>query len=197
MADSNRPADQLSKRLLREKLAATSDPLRLEILTALARTPASSAQLAEALAEEPSRIRYVLRRMREVGLIDVAGETRARGVRENSYSVELARLALSDEEVERLKPQELDRALAATVRYMFWEAVGIVREPPTSDRVEFLTRFPLQLDAHGWRQAAALFRDVLGQVIEVAEKGRRRISGRDAEEIETVAMIVFLPFGQL
>lgn len=161
-------------------------------MTALARTPTTSARLAESLSEEPQRIRYHLRRMREVGLVEVLGTTTVAGVRENVYSVELARFVLSDDEMVRLTPHELDRALAAMVRLMFREASAAVRTG-SGKFEEFLVRLPLPLDSRGWQDAAALHRESLRQVIEVSERSFERLGDSREEAIETLAVILFVP----
>ncbi len=190
-----REARTSSKRLLREKLAATSDPVRLALISALARSPASSNELAARLDQEPRRVRYLLRRMREVGLIDLVGRTTREGVRENLYSVDPGRFILNDEETAEFTPLELDRALASMARLMVRETTAIVRTTPSKDRLDSLARIPLPLDSKGWQEAAALHTETLSQVVEVGRRSRERLAASGEEEIHTLAMVLFIPIG--
>ncbi|HEX4865280.1 MAG TPA: winged helix-turn-helix domain-containing protein [Acidimicrobiales bacterium] len=185
--------DAHSKRLLREKLAVISDPLRTAIVSSLARTPASAAKVAEELGEDPQRVRYLLRRMRGVGLVDSLGKTKHQGVRENLYSVDPARLVLSIEEVTQFTPQQNDRAVAAMVRLMFREVSSVIRSTPSAIREDFFTRLPVRLDPQGWDEAAALHAETMSRVLAAGERSRERLTKSNEEPIRTLAMVLFVP----
>jgi DNA-binding transcriptional ArsR family regulator len=193
MNDSRTPRRVSSKRLVNEKLAAIADPLRLAVITTLSRAPASGSQLAAALDEEPARIRYILRRMREVGLVDVAGSTTHQGVRENLYRVQPARFVLTDEEAAGIAPYEIDRAMAALVRLMFRESSAVMKSTPNLAREEFAMRFPLPLDRQGWAEAAALHQEAMRKVMEVGERSLERLDASGEDPLVSLAMVLFFP----
>jgi DNA-binding transcriptional ArsR family regulator len=193
MNDSRAHRPVSSKRLVNEKLAAIADPLRLAVITRLARAPASGSQLAAALDEKPARVRYLLRRMREVGLVDVTGSATHEGVRENLYTVQPARFVLTDEETAGIAPHDIDRAMAALVRLMFRESSAVMKSTPNLSREEFATRFPLPLDRQGWAEAAALHQEAMRKVMEVGERSLERLDPSVDDPLVSLAMVLFFP----
>jgi DNA-binding transcriptional ArsR family regulator len=181
------------QRVAREKFAAIVDPLRLALITALGRSPSTSTQLAAELDADPRKIRYLLRRMRAVGLVDLAG-TRTRGrSRENVYSVQPVRFVLRDDEVAWIKPHEVDRAIATLVRLMFHETSAVIGGTSSRTREDLVRRFPMSLDRQGWVEAAALHRSAIGRAMEVGEKSLDRLAESGAQTIESLAMVLFFP----
>ncbi len=167
-----------------------SDPLRVAILSRLARDPASAAQLAAGLEERLERVRYQLRRMREVGLVDAVGTSQAVGRKENLYSVDPARFVLEDEELEGFSPEDLDRALASLVRIMFRESAAVVRSEPSTEREDAVVRIPMAVDQKGWLEASALLRKVLSDVITVGNESRERLGESAEQPIRTLVTVL-------
>jgi DNA-binding transcriptional ArsR family regulator len=179
------------KRLAREKLAASSDPLRQALLTELSHGPASASDLAEVLEVDPARVRYQIRRMREVGLVELVGETRRLGPRENLYSADPSDCVLDDADLTHLSPAEIEQAIAGFVRLMFRESRELIATPPREDREDSLARVPLSFDEKGWGEAVQVHRQLLAEMLEVRERSIRRLEQSGEESLSTLAMILF------
>lgn len=185
-----------SGKLAREKLALSTNPLRLAIGTRLTREPATAAELAETLDIPVERVRYQVKRLLQVGLIEIQGETRRRGVAERVYYADGSSLLLRRSELADLPEHRLRVARARLLRTMFREAIGAARSGSFSARDgHVLVRIPFQLDGPGWEEAGQIHDEALERVLEVKEASRKRLEESGEDGITAAVMVAVFRSG--
>ncbi len=167
MIEDRKPASELSdrsseasyqRRLLREKLAAVSNPIRLAIVSSLSERPASVAELAEEIEVPVERARYHLNRMLRFGLVQRQGPTNRRGVSEQLYSADPAKLIIETDEAVRLPVHRLDEAHLSLLRLMFRETRASTRAGKLGlHEDQTMVRLPISFDARAWAEAKLPF----------------------------------------
>ncbi len=180
-----------ARMLAKEKLASIAVPLRSAITSSLTLRPASSAELAEELGVPVERVRYHLNRMRRVGLVDLQGKTRRRGVSENLYSVDPRNVLLDADDAARLPPHHLDRSYARLLRLMFREVAAAVRAETFRSQIDCaVVRFALPLDRRAWREFIELQNDLLDGILTAREASLTRLKTTRETPVKASAMIL-------
>jgi DNA-binding transcriptional ArsR family regulator len=149
-------------------------PLRLRILAMLGERPSSPARLAAMLAVRTNVVAYHVKRLRELGLVELVDVRRGRGGLEHFYTARRAP-TLADEAWADLAPHEraalLEVVLTQIGQYLSRAAVtGGFNRPDVH-----ISRTPVRVDEQGWAALAGAARDWLRAVAavecEVVERG--------------------------
>lgn len=186
-----RPMVEDPRKLGREKLAIVTSHIRLGITGILVLEPASVAELAAELDVPAERVRYHLNRLRDLGLVDLHGTTRRRGVAENLYSADPRKFLADGEETEGAPRHRFDRPYARLLKMMFHEAMEAAQSHNSSSRPEATNvRFPLPLDERGWDEAAEIFRQLVDEVFAVGEAARQRLETGGETPIRASALVL-------
>lgn len=177
----------------RDKLAVVESPLRLAIVSSLSLRPATAAELAEELAEPVEAVRYHLRWLRSVDLVEVKGKARRGGITENLYSVDPRKHLIERGELSGVSDSRFDLAHARLLRLMFREAMEAARAGSFAERPEhLLLRFLLPIDEPGWDEALAIHDRVIEEVLAVRAESQARLDAGGEEEIlARVATLLF------
>lgn len=174
---------------------AFAHPLRLQILSALDDGPSSPSELAGRLGEPLHAVGYHMRRLVELGYVELVEERVLRGTIEHIYRA-VDRAEYSDEAAGQLsleQRQENNRV----VLQMIWRDVlgaldgdGFARRPDVN-----VQRAPLVFDDKGWREVAALLLGVLNEAcaISAASLARLEESGDDAIKARLVTLLFEAP----
>lgn len=157
------------------------DPERLRIVTELAETPRTAAQLAELTGLSLQRVRRQIRHLREEGLIESVVRESKRGTIEH-FNFLIGGLLRDEDELAELSLEERRRLYGNILKIVLTEASRALVTHPRDRNLERLdgaaARTPIFTDEAGWRELAKLHREFCDRVWEA----RDRIATRLAEE---------------
>ena len=187
------PMVEDARKFHRDRLTVIASPIRTGIGHILTLRPASVAELAAELGVPAEKVRYHLNRLRDVGLVELHGTTRRRGVAENLYRAD-PRNAIADvEEVRETPRHHFDHPYALLLRHMFREVTEAVEAGTFSSRPDYANvRFPLPLDEQGWDDVAVILRELVYEVLSVREVSIGRLE--ESSEPPIRASVVVLHF---
>lgn len=154
-----------SRRRLSKKVTLLSKELPVEILIWLQTNgPASAAEIAEGLQVPPSKVRYQLRQLGEMRIIELVEEKRRRGVVERYYlSGEERAAIMEDSELAELPAEQRDRLLAQILKQSFGSLLGSLKAGLLVRRQEsVVAHVPLRLDRQGWAELVRIHRERSG-----------------------------------
>ena len=146
---------------------ALSHPLRVRILAMLQERTASPSQLSEWLGATLGTTAYHVRSLHQLGLIELADETRVRGAIEHHYRAG-KRPLVSEEAWAKAPPIAKQAAVGSTLQMVDEYARKSAAEGGFDRAEAHLTRTAVKLDDEGW---AALNEAALRFVAEVERIG--------------------------
>jgi DNA-binding transcriptional ArsR family regulator len=157
---------------------AISHPVRLRLLAALEKEPASPKMLAERLSIPLGTIAYHVRTLNGLGLLELVDTKQRRGAVEHYYRAK-ERPRFSDQAWAELdvvaKRRVVTAALSEAHAHAFSAASSDGFERPDAH----FTRTPLRLDEAGWTKLAAASKRWLAEAREIQDESRERIEQRD------------------
>jgi DNA-binding transcriptional ArsR family regulator len=161
---------------------ALSHPLRVRILAMLQERTASPSQLSEWLGATLGTTAYHVRSLHELGLIELADETRVRGAIEHHYRAG-ERPMVSDDAWAKAPPIAKQAAVGSTLQVVDEYARKSAAEGGFDRAEAHLSRTSLKLDAKGWEQLNKACLKFVEQVekIETGVAERRQKRSHDGE----------------
>jgi DNA-binding transcriptional ArsR family regulator len=187
------PAQQEKSTNQIESLAAiVTHPLRRRIWYAMAeQRPISPRELADKLHEPVNDVAYHVRRLRDLGIIELAGTRPVRGATEHFYRA-VRRPYLSNEEVAELGREDTTASATNILRIEFADAAGSLEADKLVERPEhYLFRLPANLDEEGWQEFHDIFADAAERLYEAEARSVER-RGKSDDESETVQVVAHL-----
>ncbi len=187
------PAQQEKSTNQIESLAAiVTHPLRRRIWYAMAeQRPISPRELADKLHEPVNDVAYHVRRLRDLGIIELAGTRPVRGATQHFYRT-VRRPYLSNEEVAELSREDAVASAANILRIEFADAAGSLEADKLVERPEhYLFRMPANLDEEGWQEFHKIFAEAAERLYEAEARSVER-RGKRGEESETVQVVAHL-----
>jgi DNA-binding transcriptional ArsR family regulator len=131
-------------------LRTVAHPMRHRILAMLSEQESSPGRLAATLREKVNVVAYHVRRLHQLGLIDLVEVRRGRGRLEHIYAAP-RHVTVSDAAWERLPPDERTRVLMTALRLM-WDYLRRSAVADGFDRPEaHFSRTPMRVDETGSR----------------------------------------------
>lgn len=173
-------------------ISALRHPLRGQILALLSDRSASAAELAEALDEPASKIRYHLRALAKSGLIGSAEKRDRRGAREHRW-ISRTRQLVEDHELPDLSAEEVRHLIVFFLRLLFNDAEAGLRSDSFTRRTDnCLIRMRPEIDQRGWKELVGIFRSALADIQTVSERasGRLAKSGEDPM-VASASLVLF------
>jgi DNA-binding transcriptional ArsR family regulator len=168
-------------------LRAVAHPLRHRILALLGERSSTPARIAAATGAKTNVVAYHVRRLAELGLIELVEIRRGRGGLEHVYRAR-RRVTFSDAAWEQLEPGERARVLVTGLRQL-WDYVTRAAVARGFDRRDaHFTRTPLRLDEIGWRALASATKDWL----RAADAIERDVVERGSEELIDAGLVLLL-----
>jgi DNA-binding transcriptional ArsR family regulator len=168
-------------------LRAVAHPLRHRILAMLGERSSTPARLAAALGAKVNVVAYHVRRLAELGLVDLIEVRRGRGGLEHVYTAG-RHLTFSDAAWEQLEPDERARVLVTGLRQM-WDYVARAAVARGFDRRDaHFSRTPLLVDQAGWERLAAAAKDWLQSAAAI----EREVAERGSEELFDAGLVLML-----
>jgi len=170
---------------------ALSHPLRVRILAMLQERTASPSQLAEWLGATLGTTAYHVRSLHQLGLIELADETRVRGAIEHHYRA--GERPLVSEEAWAQAPPIAKQAAVGSALQMVDEYARKSAAEGGFDRAEaHLTRTSVKLDDEGWSELNEAALRFVAEVerIDAAVKERTQARPHDAEAGDAAVVLM-------
>lgn len=172
--------------------AIVAHPLRARCLTHLAERTASPSEMKLALGVPLGDVAYHVKRLCELGAVELVETRQVRGAIEHFYRANLQPF-YSDEEAATLTVDERQRFAEQVCMLAFADATRAVEERTFCARPDYYaTRVPLKVDEEGWRELNQAYRELLERIMEIkAASAERTAADADADEIRTSALAMF------
>jgi DNA-binding transcriptional ArsR family regulator len=172
---------------------ALSHPLRVRILAMLQERTASPSQLSEWLGATLGTTAYHVRSLHQLGLIELADETRVRGAIEHHYRA--GKRPMVSEDAWAQAPPIAKQAAVGSALQMIGEYANKSAAEGGFDRAEaHLSRTSLKLDAKGWDQLNKAALKFVEQVEKIDAAAKDRAQKRPHEDELGDAQVVLLAF---
>ena len=172
---------------------ALSHPLRVRILAMLQERTASPSQLSEWLGATLGTTAYHVRSLHQLGLIELADETRVRGAIEHHYRAG-KRPMVSEAAWEQAPPIAKQAAVGSALQTIGEYASKSAAEGGFDRAEAHLSRTSLKLDAKGWDQLNKAALKFVEQVEKIDSAARERAQKRPHDDELGDAQVVLLAF---
>ena len=170
---------------------ALGHPLRVRILAILEERTASAVELSRMLHADIGVVAYHVRKLHQLGLIELEKETRVRGAIQRHYrAYERPRIST---EAWRDAPPVAKQALIDATLQQIYDYGRASNAAGGFDRADaHITRSALRLDRQAWERLAASLMRVLEDVAEIEQDVRDREAKGEAGELEDVGLVMML-----
>ncbi len=170
---------------------ALGHPLRVRILAILEERTASAVEISRMLHADIGVVAYHVRKLHQLGLIELEKETRVRGAIQRHYrAYERPRIST---EAWRDAPPVAKQALIDATLQQIYDYGRASNAAGGFDRADaHITRSPLRLDRAGWERLATSLMRVLEDVAEIEQDVRDREAKGEAGELEDVGLVMML-----
>ena len=170
---------------------ALGHPLRVRILAILEERTASAVEISRMLSADIGVVAYHVRKLHQLGLIELERETRVRGAIQRHYRA-YERPRVSDDAWGAAPPIAKQAAVDAALQqvYDYGRASNAAGGFDRADA--HLTRTALRLDRQGWERIAESLLETLRVVAEVEEDTREREAAGEDLELEDVGLVIML-----
>ena len=172
---------------------ALSHPLRVRILAMLQERTASPSQLSEWLGATLGTTAYHVRSLHQLGLIELADETRVRGAIEHHYRAG-KRPMVSEAAWEQAPPIAKQAAVGSALQTIGEYASKSAAEGGFDRAEAHLSRTSLKLDAKGWDQLNKAALKFVEQVEKIDAAAKDRAQKHPHEDELGEAQVVLLAF---
>ena len=170
---------------------ALGHPLRVRVLAILEERTASAVELSRILDADIGVVAYHVRKLHQLGLIELERESRVRGAIQRHYRA-YERPRISEEAWGAAPPVAKQALIDATLQQIHdygraSNAAGGFDRPDAH-----ITRTALRLDREGWERLAASLMSLLEDVEKITEEAKEREAAGTAGEIEDVGLVMML-----
>ena len=187
---------RVEPRLVNPQLAAAlAHPTRAHALTVLSQHPASPRELAEELGVPTRHVAYHIKRLEELGCVELAQSKPVRGGRVVEHVYRATQRSYFDADSwERLTDQQ-KRGVVTTYLRLSSEDVneailaGTIYEPDDNH----ISRTVMSVDQQGWQELIEVLDSAVGEVLEVQARIAERTAGQGDPEM-MLAKVLILHF---
>ena len=172
---------------------AISHPLRVRILAMLQERTASPSQLSQWLGATLGTTAYHVRALHQLGLIELADETRVRGAIEHHYRSG-QRPMVSEEAWEHAPPIAKQAAVGSALQMIDEYARKSAAHAGFDRREAHLSRTSLELDAKGWEALNKACLRFVEQVEKIEQAAEARLERNPHDEPPSHAAVVLMAF---
>ena len=178
---------------------ALGHPLRVRVLAILEERTASAVELARILDADIGVVAYHVRKLNQLGLIELVKETRVRGAIQRHYRA-YERPRVSDDAWEQAPPVAKQAAVDAALQQIYDYGRASNAAGGFDRRDAHITRSALRLDAEGWDRLAGELRRVLEEVAAIEAEVAARDAAGEERSVEDVGLVLMqfqaLPFSR-
>jgi DNA-binding transcriptional ArsR family regulator len=174
--------------------AALAHPTRAHALAVLYQRPASPRELAEELKMPTRHVAYHVKRLEELGCVELAQTRQAGGGRVIEHVYRATKRSYFDADSWEGLDERQKRGVTTTLLRLASEDVneaivaGTIHEPDDNH----LSRNVMVVDWEGWRELVDLLARTMDEVIKVQERVDERTAGVDVETL--LAKVLILHF---
>ena len=172
---------------------ALSHPLRVRILAMLQERTASPSQLSEWLGATLGTTAYHVRSLHQLGLIELADETRVRGAIEHHYRAG-KRPMVSEEAWAKAPPIAKQAAVGSALQIVDEYARKSAAEGGFDRAEAHLSRTSVKLDDDGWRELNEAALRFVAEVERIDAAVKERAEARPHEAEAGDAAVVLMAF---
>ena len=172
---------------------AMSHPLRVRILAMLGERTASPSQLSQWLGATLGTTAYHVRSLHQLGLIELADETRVRGAIEHHYRAG-KRPMVSEEAWSKAPPIAKQAAVGSSLQVVDEYARKSAAEGGFDRSEAHLSRTAITVDAKGWEQLNKACLKFVEQIEKIEAGVKERGEKRPHEEETGTAAVVLMAF---
>lgn len=171
-------------------VAALEHPMRSRILAVLTDRVASAGDVADAIGEPVSKVRYHIRALAKSGLIGLKEATDRRGAREKRWIARTPQV-MHEDQLRRLSPEQVRSAMLYYMRLLFADATAALRAGAFDHRTDnFVVRFRPQVDEQGWNELVAVFYRAMAEIAMVADRSSERLAESDEDPLVIAASLM-------
>ena len=156
---------------------AVAHPLRVRLLSALSERELSPVLLARELGASLPTTAYHVRRLRQLGLVELVRTRRRRGAVEHIYRAR-PHPRVSDAELRSLEGMPKQRLVAAVLDHLRVHAIHAAGAGGFDRPEARLAHISLELDAHAWSQLARETARLLDAAERIASQAAERIASK-------------------
>jgi DNA-binding transcriptional ArsR family regulator len=172
---------------------AMSHPLRVRILAMLQERTASPSQLSQWLGATLGTTAYHVRALHQLGLIELADETRVRGAIEHHYRAG-PRPMVSEEAWEQAPPIAKQAAVGGSLQVIDEYARSSAARGGFDRREAHLSRTSLELDGKGWEALNRACAKFVEQVEKIEQQAAQRLERKPHDGEPRDAAVVLMAF---
>jgi len=172
---------------------AISHPLRVRILAMLQERTASPSQLSQWLGATLGTTAYHVRALHQLGLIELADETRVRGAIEHHYRAG-PRPMVSEDAWEQAPPIAKQAAIGSSLQMIDDYARKSAAHAGFDRREAHLSRTSVELDAKGWEALNKACLKFVEQAEKIEQASKARMERKPHEEAPSHAAVVLMAF---
>jgi len=174
---------------------ALNHPVRVQALTILAEKTASPKEIAEEIDIQLSNVSYHVRRLEELGLIEIVEEEAVRGSVAHFYKA-VEQSPIDNVDWKKL-PSRTRSAISGHILETFISDAANSLAARVFDKRDdrHASRTPLLLDEKGWRKVAAIQEKALTDALKEQAAAASRLNGSGHEGLRTVLGLFFFEIG--
>lgn len=169
---------------------ALAHPLRVAVLSLLERGPASPTEMARELKTPVENLSYHVRKLRDLGFIEIYELGMARGAVKHTYRL-VARPHV-DEAAWAAMPAVAREAMwsASVAESMRMIAAGL-RQGGMDRGDSIAARVSLKLDEQGFAAASKVLQDTIQRLLDIEEQAGRRLADHVSEACDGTLLVHF------
>lgn len=173
--------------------AALAHPTRVHALTVLSQRPASPRELAEELGLPTRHVAYHIKRLTELGCVELAQEKPAGGGRVVEHIYRATQRAYYDADGWESLDDREKRGITTTILRLSSEdineamATGTIHEPDDNH----ISRTVMAVDKPGWNELVTLLNNTVEEILDIQERIAARTGGDEAAATLLTKILIF------
>jgi DNA-binding transcriptional ArsR family regulator len=166
-------------------------PTRARAFTILTERTASPVEIAQEIGKDVGHVGYHVRKLLQLGLIELVREQPVRGAVEHFYRA-IERPVVTEEEFAGQSVEEREVFTRYILQLVVADAARAMDEHTFDSRANRVaTRTPMLVDEEGFQELSDLHTELLERTLEIQARSAERMTGSDENGIQTVSSSMF------
>jgi DNA-binding transcriptional ArsR family regulator len=171
--------------------AIVAHPTRARAFSILAERTASPVEIAQQIGKDVGHVGYHVRKLLQLGLIELVDEKPVRGAVEHFYRA-IERPVVTEEEFAGQSVEEREVFTRYTLQLHVTDIARAMDEHTVDARVNrVVTRMPILVDEEGFQELSDLHTEVLERTMEIEARSNERRATSEENGIPTVSSSMF------